>query len=94
MTKTDKTAMTIPAAAARPEPIAVAIGGATIELGHAPREAYRQRHVDLNLDAGQSEAVAQVFWDLSRRGECLANGRAVNSAPDAVRWILERIAAG
>lgn len=55
--------------------------------------SHRRRHVDAKLTQRQAEALCYVFTALLGRAR-LWNGRPVETAADAVRWILDKIASG
>lgn len=65
-----------------------------IELPMMPvaNTGYVQRHVEVQLDEPQSRALRRVFNALMQRSTVLRSGRFVRSAPDTMRYILERIA--
>jgi hypothetical protein len=59
-------------------------------LAEVPEHSYRRRHVDLKLAPASVEFVARLFAGLNQRAARLANGRFVQNANDAVRWLIEQ----
>jgi len=66
----------------------------TVPLAEPPEGAYRQRHLDIQLDSRQAEALRRMFDGLHASAAKLANDWFVNTPGDAVRWMLERLAEG
>jgi hypothetical protein len=56
-----------------------------------PGDGYRQRHVQLQLSPRQAQGLALVSCGLVKAK--LENGRLVQSRADALRWLLEQVAA-
>jgi len=94
------------AAFAQETPAQAATAGATgpgalesqsviIELPVGPPEfdGYVTRHIDIQLDQRQARALRRVFSALHDSAVRLPNGRYVQSSADALRYILEQIAA-
>ena len=60
-----------------------------------PDSHYRQRFIHVpGMTADQANAAKALFEGLHKRQARLANGRYVKSPPDAIRYVLEQIAAG
>lgn len=53
---------------------------------------FRQRHLDLGLDAAQAATLRQLIAGMQREASRLANGRYVQNGADAVRFWLESAA--
>lgn len=64
-----------------------------VPVAAPPSGAYRQRHIDVHLDATQAEGLRRIFDGLQAAAAKLGNGRFINSPADAVRWVLERVPA-
>lgn len=64
-----------------------------VPLGEIPAGVYVSKHVEAQLDGPQAATLRRVLAGLDRDGARLANGRRVTSSADAVRWLLENIAA-
>lgn len=77
---------------AEPGLVAISID---VPVGPAPAAGeYASRRADVRLDERTARALRRVTVALDRRGARLADGkRVVDSAADAVNWILEQIAA-
>lgn len=65
----------------------------TVPIRPAVATRYSARHVDVQLDNVQAAALTQLLEALDHGGERLKSGRRVTSAADALRWLLEVIAA-
>jgi len=55
--------------------------------------AYRPNHIDMHLDATQSEALKALHVASVNEPQKLAAGRWVQTPPDVVRHLLEQVAA-
>ena len=66
-----------------------------VPIGPPPGpDAYAGLHIDLNLrNSTQARGWRQLMSGLDEAGERLQDGRRVQTATDAARWIGERIAA-
>ena len=62
-----------------------------VPLVAAPPDAYRARHVDLQLSQPQRKALKETTLGLIAAEKRLANGREIRSNADAIRFILEAI---
>lgn len=60
-------------------------------LGHA--EGYHARHIDLQLTACEQVLIARLRSGLVARHAQLANGKHIEKANDAVRWLIQQVAA-
>lgn len=58
----------------------------------AAPEKYAQQTIHLSLDAYQAPVLRAVLEGLERRQAKLASGQPIQTAQDAIRWILEEIA--
>jgi len=58
------------------------------ELG----DCHLTRHCEARLDHRQAVALQRLHNGLDAAGARLAGGKRIYSRPDAVRWLLERIA--
>ncbi|HEY1600460.1 MAG TPA: hypothetical protein VGG64_12710 [Pirellulales bacterium] len=78
-----------------PEEKKPALPSATIDIpiGTMREDAYRLRHVDVQFTDRQSRAMRRLFDSLDATGERLENKKRVCSGADALRWLLERVAA-
>ena len=63
----------------------------TIDLAPPDPDVYLKRHVDLQLSLEQRQTLRRVFDAANTAGRRLRNGRFVQSAADAVRYLLEQI---
>lgn len=63
----------------------------TVPIVPIDDRAYISTHVDVQLTSDQARGLRRVFNALHREAIKLDNGRFVQSPPDAVRWLLERI---
>lgn len=64
----------------------------SIDLPQLSGEREGPGHVDGQLTRDQAQALRRLQRALDHRGDRLASGRRVQSAIDAVRWLLEQIA--
>lgn len=78
----------------RPKPEVNANDLITVEapLGDLIPDQYEPRHVDAHLTAQQARALRRLRNGLDERHERLRGGKVVQTAPDAVRWLLEQLA--
>lgn len=53
-------------------------------------KAYRSRHVEFQSTPEQSDFIARLRTGLNANAIRLANGRFVQTAADAVRWLIEQ----
>jgi hypothetical protein len=64
----------------------------SIELPRGePVPGYRTRHVELHLNAAQSDALAEILSGLRERHTVLASGRMVDKPADVIRWMLDQL---
>ncbi len=63
-----------------------------VVLGEPLPHAYRSTHIDVHLDQRQAEGLRRLYDGLDRTGAKLSNGRHVQSAADAVKWLLDQVA--
>lgn len=55
-------------------------------------EGYLSRHVQVQLNGHQRETLRRLVNGLRDSDERLADGKAIESNADAVKWILEQLA--
>ena len=63
----------------------------TVPLGDLEAGQYNPRHLDLRLTVQQAASLRRVYVGLNDGHAQLADGRHIDSAADAVRWLLERV---
>lgn len=57
-----------------------------------PPHCYVTPHVEVQLDAAQAATLRRLVEGLDVAGARLANNRRVTTGPDAVRYLLDRLA--
>jgi len=63
-------------------------------LSVAVQTGHRARHVEVQLTREQADALRLLRRGLAVSGARLIAGREVSTAPQAIQWLLEQLAAG
>lgn len=64
-----------------------------VEIPTLAGTGYAQRQIDLTLSGPQAETLASVVRGLHAGSHKLADGRPVQTGADALKWMLEQVAA-
>jgi hypothetical protein len=64
-----------------------------VPLLNVHETAYRPRHLNVQLNAMEADAMKRLLAGLDVRGDRVGgpDGRRVQTAADAVRWLLEQV---
>lgn len=63
-----------------------------VPLDDPPASVYEASHVELRLGPEERCTLTRLFHSLNSRNVRLPNGRHVASRPDALRWLLAKLA--
>jgi hypothetical protein len=92
----DKAAEQVPTADAVAAAVEAAPGllRITLPIGPMPGVGHVTNHIEVRLLSLAQRLAFRRFWrGLDAAGHRLANGKRINRPPDAIRWLLEQIAA-